>query len=70
MVFGVQEETDKYQRLERTYGSFKRKMRLPQNADLDKITAAQDNGVLRVSIPKMEEPPAPVSKRIKIDSKQ
>lgn len=37
---------------ERSYGSFTRTMRLPENADADGITADYAKGVLTVSVPK------------------
>jgi len=40
---------------ERRYGSFQRTMRLPPDADADRIEARTTNGVLKVTIPKSEE---------------
>ncbi len=37
---------------ERRYGSFRRSFRLPENVDADKITAAFERGVLKVTLPK------------------
>lgn len=37
---------------ERRYGSFKRSFRLPENVEAEKITAAFDKGVLKVTMPK------------------
>jgi len=39
---------------ERRYGSFRRTFSLPNAIDADKITAAFDNGVLTVKLPKTE----------------
>lgn len=38
--------------LERTYGSFQRVLALPEDADVDAITARCKNGVLHVAIPR------------------
>jgi HSP20 family protein len=49
------EEKDKnYHRVERSYGSFERRLTLPAEADADKIDAGFANGVLTVTIPKVE----------------
>ena len=40
---------------ERTYGSFSRSFQLPTKVDSDKINAEYKNGVLHLSIPKVEE---------------
>ncbi|QGM99315.1 Hsp20/alpha crystallin family protein [Methylocystis parvus] len=37
---------------ERRYGSFKRSFRLPENADIDKIAAHFEKGVLKITLPK------------------
>lgn len=44
----------KVQRMERSYGSFKRSFTLPQNVDADSIEAHYENGVLELSLPKIE----------------
>lgn len=50
------EEKDKrFHRIERTYGSFYRTVRLPTEVMPDKIEAAYENGVLTVTLPKTEE---------------
>jgi HSP20 family molecular chaperone IbpA len=45
----------KYHRVERSSQWVQRRVRLPESADLHKITAKMENGVLRLDIPKMEE---------------
>jgi HSP20 family protein len=47
-----------YIRSERVYSDFKRAFVLPENLDTDRITAKFENGVLEISIPRVE-PPAP-----------
>lgn len=51
--FEAKEEKDNYHRFERRFGTFQRSMVLPDNADLQNITAAHNNGVLTVSIAKL-----------------
>jgi HSP20 family protein len=45
---------DTYHRIERSYGSFARSLRLPRTADGEKIEASFDKGVLTVTVPKAE----------------
>ena len=50
------EETDKhFHRVERTFGSFYRSLRLPAGVEKDKIDATYKDGVLTVVLPKSEE---------------
>jgi HSP20 family protein len=51
---------------ERSYGSFYRTVTLPQDANLDHITADYENGLLIITIPK---DPEKEPKRIKINRK-
>jgi len=51
----VESEHDGYERIERSYGSFKRTFRMPDNIDADAISAKNENGVLEVRIPKQEK---------------
>lgn len=44
-----------YHRLERSYGKFLRKFELPPGLDLDRVRAALEGGVLRISLPKRPE---------------
>eukprot|EP00271_Cylindrocystis_brebissonii_P010944 TRINITY_DN27482_c0_g1_i1.p2 TRINITY_DN27482_c0_g1~~TRINITY_DN27482_c0_g1_i1.p2 ORF type:complete len:144 (+),score=34.93 TRINITY_DN27482_c0_g1_i1:311-742(+) len=57
--------TDTYHRVERTTGKFMRRFRLPANADVKKVTAACQNGVLTVQVPKI--PPQKPEKPKTID---
>lgn len=64
-----QEKVDKdknFHRVERSYGSFSRSVRLPCEVEEEKITATYERGVLNVRLPKCE-PSKP--KKIKIDVK-
>ena len=42
-------------RLERAYGRFTRRFRLPEGYDASKVNASYKNGLLEVSLPKAEE---------------
>ncbi len=48
-------EHEGYKRIERSYGSFQRTFRMPDNIDIDNITAKNESGVLEVRIPKLEK---------------
>ncbi|AFJ01434.1 Low molecular weight heat shock protein [Methylophaga frappieri] len=48
----AQDETIAFQRNERVNGKFLRRFTLPDNIDVDGITANYQDGVLRVSLPK------------------
>ena len=52
-----EEETKKkqYHRIERSYGTFRRSMRIPFEVDPDQVTATHDKGILRVTLPKPAE---------------
>ncbi|KAK9905525.1 hypothetical protein WJX75_001564 [Coccomyxa subellipsoidea] len=50
-----EEEGVKYHRMERSSQFVQRRVRLPESANLAKITAKMENGVLRLDIPKVEE---------------
>jgi HSP20 family protein len=51
----VVEQSDRFSRIERRYGSFHRRFALPDTADADGITATGHNGVLEITIPKRPE---------------
>jgi HSP20 family protein len=50
-----EEKDEHHYRAERYYGSFQRSFQLPTGVQADKIEAAFDKGVLRVTLPKVEE---------------
>ncbi|KAJ7542243.1 hypothetical protein O6H91_10G097800 [Diphasiastrum complanatum] len=54
------EKTDKWHRVERTQGSFLRRFRLPENAKLEEVKAKAEDGVLTVTVPKIEKPKSEV----------
>ena len=47
-------EEENYHRMERAYGSFYRLFSLPTTVDPDKIRASFKNGVLEITVPKIE----------------
>jgi len=49
------QETDRFSRIERSYGSFHRRFALPDSADPEGIQARGRNGVLEIVIPKRAE---------------
>ena len=55
------EKTEKYTRKEFSLTSFKRSFTLPDFADVEKIAASYENGIMALVIPKKEEAkPKPV----------
>ncbi|MHC4661353.1 MAG: Hsp20/alpha crystallin family protein [Planctomycetota bacterium] len=60
-----EEKEENYHRIERSYGSFSRSIKLPSNVDSSKIEAGSKDGVLKLVIPKVEEE----KKKFKIDVK-
>ena len=50
-----EEKEENYHFVERTYGSFSRSIRLPQEIRGNKIKASYKDGVLKVTLPKSEE---------------
>ncbi|CAM8889147.1 unnamed protein product [Rhodiola kirilowii] len=50
-----EEKNDKWHRMERSSGKFVRRFRLPGNVKMDEIKASMENGVLMVTVPKVEE---------------
>lgn len=57
--------TDTVHAVERSTGKVSRKLRIPQNADVDRVTSRFFNGVLTVSFPKKQDT-EPFSKKIDI----
>lgn len=47
-------KTDKWHHVERSYGQFLRKFRLPKDVEIDKVSASVENGVLTVNVPKAQ----------------
>jgi HSP20 family protein len=58
--FTTAEDTKVYRR-EVNYGTFSRSLRLPENLNLEAVDAEFKNGIVTISIPKVEEPkPLPI----------
>jgi HSP20 family protein len=51
----TEQKDERFYRMERSYGSFARSLRLPANVDASKATAVFKNGVLTVMMPKTAE---------------
>ncbi|ORY11003.1 HSP20-like chaperone [Neocallimastix californiae] len=49
-----EENNTKYSRIECSYGKFSRSFSIPENADINNIQAKMENGVLEVTLKKME----------------
>ncbi|KAL5983459.1 hypothetical protein ACLOJK_017545 [Asimina triloba] len=62
-----EEKSDAWHRVERSSGKFLRRFRLPENAKVEGVKAAMENGVLTVTVPK-EEVKKPDVKAIEISS--
>ena len=49
-----EDKNDAWHRVERCSGKFSRRFRLPENVKMDQIKASMENGVLTVTVPKVE----------------
>ncbi|KAE8664587.1 17.5 kDa class I heat shock protein [Hibiscus syriacus] len=49
-----EDKNDTWHRVERSSGSFSRRFRLPENVKMDQVKASMENGVLTVTVPKVE----------------
>jgi HSP20 family protein len=61
------DQTDRFSRIERRYGSFYRRFALPDSADAEGIQAHGRNGVLEITIPKK---PEAAPRRIQVGNKE
>ncbi len=50
----AEEKAEKIHRYERAYGAFERTFTLPATVDPEKIKALYENGVLTITLPKVE----------------
>lgn len=62
----TQEKDKGYTRREFSYASFSRTFSLPEDVNQDEVTAAYNNGVLRVTLPKSEYAKTKPGRTIKI----
>lgn len=53
--FANERKGETWHRIERSFGTFARSLRLPPTADTENIDATFDKGVLTVSVPKVEQ---------------
>ncbi|KAG0468101.1 hypothetical protein HPP92_017429 [Vanilla planifolia] len=60
-----EEKVDSWHRVERSYGQFVRRFRLPDNAKVEEVKASMENGVLTILVPK-EAPKKEDKKTIEI----
>lgn len=51
----AEEKAERVYRYERTYGTFERSFTLPATVDVERIKASYDNGVLHLTLPKVEK---------------
>ena len=51
----IEREGDRYHYRERRTGSFQRSLRLPSTVDTENVEASFENGVLTVTLPKLEQ---------------
>ncbi|XP_023529988.1 17.8 kDa class I heat shock protein-like [Cucurbita pepo subsp. pepo] len=49
-----EEKNEKWHRIERSSGKFMRRFRLPEDAKVEEVKARMENGVLTVTVPKVE----------------
>ena len=50
-----EEKDENYHKIERSYGSFSRSIRIPVDIHSEKIEAKYKNGILKITLPKKEE---------------
>jgi HSP20 family protein len=62
-----EEKGNNYYRMERSYGSFRRTLALPEDADQDDVSATFKKGVLTVTMPRRTLPQTNV-RRIEVQS--
>ncbi len=65
--FDEKVDEERYYRVERRYGSFQRSLALPQGVKPDDISASYDDGILTVTVPKVDEEKP---KRIEVKAKK
>ena len=51
----AKEDKDGYSWVERSYGSFQRTIRVPENTKSDQVEARMENGILEITLPKSEQ---------------
>ena len=61
-----EKEEGKYTRKEFTYSAFKRSFALPDNVNAENVNAKYDDGILLLTIPKLEEAQQSLSRTIEV----
>ncbi|NMC38868.1 MAG: Hsp20/alpha crystallin family protein [Bacteroidales bacterium] len=61
-----EETSNGYKRREFTCSSFFRSFQIPENVNKDKIDASYKDGILIITLPKMEEEKHKISRRVKV----
>jgi HSP20 family protein len=61
-----EDNRDGYKRKEFSYTSFSRSFQIPENVNREKIEANYKDGILSVSLPKLEEEKNNISRQVKI----
>lgn len=64
----TEEDDEGYHRVERAYGQFRRILTLPDDADVDNISAKFRHGVLKIKVPRLNRNEGAGARRIKIES--
>ena len=62
----TEDNSDGYKRKEFNYTSFSRSFQIPENVNREKIEANYKDGILSVSLPKLEEEKNNISRQVKI----
>jgi HSP20 family protein len=62
-----EKEGEKYHKIESYYGKFKRSFALPDDADMENISAESNDGILEITIAKLEKSSIEKTRRIKIN---
>lgn len=60
------DENEKYHRVERSYGKFTRSLSLPEGVTADQIQATYNQGLLEVTLPKVQKKEKTTAQRINI----
>lgn len=53
-----EEDGEDFHRVERSYGSFSRTIRLPAEVQVEQVNATYKDGILRIALPKVKEEPS------------
>lgn len=61
-----EDNSDGYKRKEFSYSSFCRSFFIPENVAKEKIEASYKDGILNISLPKIEEEKSKISRQIKV----